>query len=79
LVAAAESAQDRGGRDRRGGSAVIIGRPGQKLDDALAVLSRPGDAWPITAATITFLLSLVSSWTTGAILDIAGGATAGRN
>ncbi|MFW6690672.1 SDR family NAD(P)-dependent oxidoreductase [Streptomyces sp. MAR4 CNX-425] len=33
----------------RGGSAVIIGRPGQKLDDATTGLSRAGDAWSIAA------------------------------
>ena len=32
-----------------GGSAVIIGRPGQKLDDAVASLSRSGSVWPISA------------------------------
>jgi NAD(P)-dependent dehydrogenase (short-subunit alcohol dehydrogenase family) len=32
-----------------GGSAVIIGRPGQKLDDAVANLSRSGSVWPISA------------------------------
>ncbi|MEU1600026.1 SDR family oxidoreductase [Streptomyces sp. NPDC005708] len=33
----------------KGGSAVIIGRPGQKLDDAVANLSRSGSAWSIAA------------------------------
>ncbi|MGP4086659.1 SDR family NAD(P)-dependent oxidoreductase [Streptomyces sp. KR55] len=32
-----------------GGSAVIVGRPGQKLDDAVASLSRSGSAWSIAA------------------------------
>ncbi|MBE1876534.1 SDR family NAD(P)-dependent oxidoreductase [Myceligenerans pegani] len=32
-----------------GGSAVIIGRPGQKLDDAVAGLQRSGDAWSVAA------------------------------
>ena len=32
-----------------GGSAVIVGRPGQKLDDAVANLSRSGSAWSIAA------------------------------
>src|SRR5512147_1109528 len=32
-----------------GGSAVIVGRPGQKLDDAVASLSRSGNAWSIAA------------------------------
>lgn len=32
-----------------GGSAVIVGRPGRKLDDAVAGLSRSGSAWPIAA------------------------------
>lgn len=32
-----------------GGSAVIVGRPGRKLDDAVADLSRSGSAWPIAA------------------------------
>ncbi|WP_353963597.1 MULTISPECIES: SDR family oxidoreductase [unclassified Streptomyces] len=32
-----------------GGSAVIVGRPGQKLDDAVATLSRSGSAWSIAA------------------------------
>jgi NAD(P)-dependent dehydrogenase (short-subunit alcohol dehydrogenase family) len=32
-----------------GGSAVIIGRPGRKLDDAVAGLSRSGSAWSIAA------------------------------
>jgi NAD(P)-dependent dehydrogenase (short-subunit alcohol dehydrogenase family) len=32
-----------------GGSAVIVGRPGQKLDDAVASLSRSGTAWSIAA------------------------------
>lgn len=30
-----------------GGSAVILGRPGQKLDDAVANLSRSGEAWAV--------------------------------
>ncbi|WP_316746176.1 SDR family oxidoreductase [Streptomyces sp. MK7] len=33
----------------KGGSAVIVGRPGQKLDDAVASLSRSGSAWSIAA------------------------------
>ncbi len=33
----------------KGGSAVIIGRPGRRLDDAVASLSRSGSAWPIAA------------------------------
>ncbi|WP_306192215.1 SDR family NAD(P)-dependent oxidoreductase [Streptomyces sp. MK5] len=33
----------------KGGSAVIVGRPGQKLDDAVANLSRSGSAWSIAA------------------------------
>jgi hypothetical protein len=33
----------------KGGSAVTIGRPGQKLDDAVASLSRLGGAWSIAA------------------------------
>jgi len=33
----------------RGGSAVIIGRPGHKLDDAVAELSKNGSAWGIGA------------------------------
>ncbi|WP_255950751.1 SDR family NAD(P)-dependent oxidoreductase [Streptomyces odontomachi] len=33
----------------KGGSAVIIGRPGRKLDDAVANLSRSGSAWSIAA------------------------------
>lgn len=33
----------------KGGSAVIIGRPGQKLDDAVANLSRSGSAYAIAA------------------------------
>ena len=32
-----------------GGSAVIVGRPGQKLDDAAANLSRSGNAWSVAA------------------------------
>ncbi|MET9040104.1 SDR family oxidoreductase [Streptomyces mirabilis] len=32
-----------------GGSAVIVGRPGQKLDDAVATLSRSGSTWSIAA------------------------------
>ncbi len=32
-----------------GGSAVIVGRTGQKLDDAVASLSRSGSAWSIAA------------------------------
>ncbi|MYX34873.1 MULTISPECIES: SDR family oxidoreductase [unclassified Streptomyces] len=32
-----------------GGSAVIVGRPGRKLDDAVAGLSRSGSAWSIEA------------------------------
>jgi NAD(P)-dependent dehydrogenase (short-subunit alcohol dehydrogenase family) len=32
-----------------GGSAVIVGRPGQKLDDAVTSLSRSGTAWSIAA------------------------------
>ncbi|WP_022887387.1 SDR family NAD(P)-dependent oxidoreductase [Glaciibacter superstes] len=32
-----------------GGSAVIVGRPGRKLDDAAAHLSRSGSAWSIAA------------------------------
>ncbi|GAA0933303.1 SDR family oxidoreductase [Pseudonocardia zijingensis] len=32
-----------------GGSAVIVGRPGRKLDDAAASLSRSGNAWSIAA------------------------------
>lgn len=32
-----------------GGSAVIVGRPGRKLDDAVASLSRSGRAWSIAA------------------------------
>jgi NAD(P)-dependent dehydrogenase (short-subunit alcohol dehydrogenase family) len=32
-----------------GGSAVIVGRAGQKLDDAVAALSRSGSAWSIAA------------------------------
>ncbi|MET8130285.1 SDR family oxidoreductase [Streptomyces sp. NPDC005065] len=33
----------------KGGSAVIVGRPGHKLDDAVASLSRSGSAWSIAA------------------------------
>ncbi|WP_255570849.1 SDR family NAD(P)-dependent oxidoreductase [Amycolatopsis sp. FDAARGOS 1241] len=33
----------------KGGSAVIVGRSGQKLDDAVAGLSRSGPAWSIAA------------------------------
>jgi hypothetical protein len=32
-----------------GGSAVIVGRPGRKLDDAVANLSRSGSAWSVAA------------------------------
>ncbi|MFJ8613544.1 SDR family NAD(P)-dependent oxidoreductase [Streptomyces sp. NPDC093675] len=32
-----------------GGSAVLVGRPGRKLDDAVAALSRSGSAWSIGA------------------------------
>lgn len=32
-----------------GGSAVIVGRPGRKLDDAVASLSRSGSAWSVAA------------------------------
>ncbi|HEY4278372.1 MAG TPA: SDR family oxidoreductase [Conexibacter sp.] len=32
-----------------GGSVVIVGRPGPKLDDAVASLSRSGSAWSIAA------------------------------
>src|SRR3954471_13508709 len=34
---------------KSGGSAVIIGRPGRKLDDAVAGLSRSGTAWSVAA------------------------------
>jgi NAD(P)-dependent dehydrogenase (short-subunit alcohol dehydrogenase family) len=34
---------------KSGGSAVIIGRPGRKLDDAVAGLSRSGRAWSVAA------------------------------
>ncbi|MCI3246582.1 SDR family NAD(P)-dependent oxidoreductase, partial [Streptomyces spinosisporus] len=32
-----------------GGSAVIVGRAGRKLDDAVAALSRSGSAWAVEA------------------------------
>jgi NAD(P)-dependent dehydrogenase (short-subunit alcohol dehydrogenase family) len=32
-----------------GGSAVIVGRPGRKLDDAVVSLSRSGAAWSVAA------------------------------
>jgi len=32
-----------------GGTAVIVGRPGQKLDDAVESLSRSGKAWSVAA------------------------------
>lgn len=32
-----------------GGSAVIVGRPGRKLDDAAASLARSGSAWSVAA------------------------------
>ncbi|MEV8092676.1 SDR family NAD(P)-dependent oxidoreductase [Streptomyces nigra] len=32
-----------------GGSAVIVGRPGKKLDDAVVELSRSGSAWSVAA------------------------------
>src|SRR3954470_13205675 len=32
-----------------GGGAVIVGRPGQKLDDAAARLSHSGSAWSVAA------------------------------
>ncbi|MFJ9539770.1 SDR family NAD(P)-dependent oxidoreductase [Streptomyces sp. NPDC101225] len=33
----------------QGGSVVIVGRPGRKLDDAVASLSRTGQAWSVGA------------------------------
>lgn len=32
-----------------GGSAVLVGRPGQKLDEAVSSLSRSGSAWSVAA------------------------------